>query len=161
VGEIWVHSPQAFAGYWKQPGITAQTLADGLWLRTGDAAYCNADGFLFLQDRLKDMIVSGGENVYSAEVENVLTGHPDVAECAVIGVASEKWGETVKAIVVRVPDSILTVDRLIAYCRSQLAGYKCPTSVAFVASLPRTPSGKVIKHELRKRYAGLIARAES
>jgi long-chain acyl-CoA synthetase len=161
VGEIWVQSPQVFAGYWKQPEITAQTLADGIWLRTGDAAYCNADGFLFLQDRLKDMIVSGGENVYSAEVENVLTGHPDVAECAVIGVSSERWTETVKAIVVPVPGSTVSADRLIAYCKSRLAGYKCPTSVAFVAALPRTPSGKVIKHELRKRYADLAARTGS
>jgi len=153
VGEIWVQSPQACAGYWKKPELTKETLVDGVWLRTGDAAHCNSEGFLFMHDRLKDMIVSGGENVYPAEVENVLITHPDVAECAVIGVPSEKWIETVKAIVVPVPGSTATADLFIAYCKARLAGYKCPTSVDFVDSLPRTPSGKVIKQQLRDRYS--------
>jgi long-chain acyl-CoA synthetase len=161
VGEMWVQSPQRFAGYWKQPKITGETLVGGIWLRTGDAAYCNGDGFLFLQDRVKDMIVSGGENIYSAEVENILISHPDVAECAVIGVPSEKWIETVKAIVVLVPGRTLAGEQLIAYCKSLLAGYKCPTSVDYIDSLPRTPTGKVIKHQLRERYAHPSARTES
>jgi long-chain acyl-CoA synthetase len=153
VGEIWVQSPQLCTGYWKKPELTKETLVDGVWLRTGDAAHCNSEGFLFLHDRLKDMIVSGGENVYPAEVENVLITHPGVAECAVIGVPSEKWIETVKAIVVPVPGSIPAPDLLIAYCKTRLAGYKCPTSVDYVDSLPRTPSGKVIKQQLRDRHS--------
>ena len=152
-GEMWVRSPQGFAGYWKQSDITAQVLVDGIWLRTGDAACQNQDGYLFLKDRLKDMIVSGGENVYPGEVENVLISHPDVAEVAVIGVPSQKWIETVKAIIVRVPGSTLAEDRLIAYCKLHIAGYKCPTSVNFVDALPKTPSGKVIKYQLRAQYA--------
>jgi long-chain acyl-CoA synthetase len=152
VGEIWVRSPLQFVGYWKQPDITRQALVDGVWLRTGDAAYRDEAGFLFLKDRLKDMIISGGENIYPAEVENVLISHPDVAECAVIGVPSEKWTETVKALVVLIPGSALRGEAIIKYCKSHLASYKCPTSVDCVSSLPKTPSGKVQKHELRMRY---------
>jgi long-chain acyl-CoA synthetase len=153
VGEIWVKSPQACAGYWKKPDLTKETLVDGVWLRTGDAAHCNSEGFLFMHDRLKDMIVSGGENIYPAEVENILITHPDVAECAVIGVPSEKWIETVKAIVVLAPGRTAAADILIAYCKARLAGYKCPTSIEYVDFLPRTPSGKVIKQQLRDRYS--------
>lgn len=154
VGEIWVRSPQNFAGYWNQPKTSADTLVEGLWLRTGDAARRDSNGFLFLQDRIKDMIVSGGENVYSAEVENVLICHSAVSECAVIGVPSVRWTETVKAIVVLKPGSSLSDIELIAFSRSRLASYKCPTSIDFIDSLPRTPSGKVIKFALRERYVG-------
>jgi long-chain acyl-CoA synthetase len=158
VGEIWIQSPQNFVGYWRQPESTKQALVDGVWLRTGDAAYMNPEGFLFLQDRLKDMIVSGGENIYPAEVENVLIKHPEVVECAVIGVPSEKWIETVKAFVVPAPGSRCVGKEFIDFCKSQLAGYKCPTSVEFVETLPRTPSGKVIKYQLREQHAQLAIR---
>ena len=153
IGEIWVKSPLVFAGYWKQPEVTSTTLVDGIWLRTGDGAYANPDGFLFMKDRLKDMIITGGENVYSIEVESVLISYPGVAECAVIGVPSEKWVETVKAIIVRAPGSTLNEEQLLNHCRSLLARFKCPTSIAFVESLPKTLSGKVLKYVLRENFA--------
>jgi long-chain acyl-CoA synthetase len=152
VGEVWVRSPQNMLGYWNQPAETAQTLLDGGWLRTGDAGYLDADGFLFLHDRIKDMIVSGGENIYPAEVENALMSHPAVADVAVIGVPSEKWGETVKAMVVRAPGQDVAGDELIAYTRERLAAFKCPTSVDFLDALPRNPSGKILKRELREPF---------
>jgi len=149
VGEIWIRSGQNMAGYWHNPDLTAATLVEGGWLRTGDAAYRDDDGYVFMHDRLKDMIVSGGENVYPAEVENVLSGHPDVQELAVIGVPSQRWGETVKALVVlragSVPDPVALVD----WTRERLAHYKCPTSIDFVEALPRNASGKILKHQLR------------
>jgi acyl-CoA synthetase (AMP-forming)/AMP-acid ligase II len=153
VGEIWVRSGMNMKGYFNQPDATAGTLVEDGWLRTGDGAYRDEDGYFFLTDRIKDMIISGGENVYPAEVENVLAGHPDVSEVAVIGAPHEKWGETVKAIVVPRGGSEPTAEDLIAYARSQLAHYKCPTSVVFIDELPRNPSGKVIKKELRAAYA--------
>ena len=152
VGELWVNSPQVMAGYWKQPETTRAALVEGKWLRTGDCAFRNDEGYLFLRDRLKDMIVTGGENVYPGEVENVLVRHPGVAECAVIGVPSEKWIETVKAIVVPAGDAPADPTSLIAHCKAQLAGYKCPTSIEFVSALPRTPSGKVIKFLLKQQF---------
>jgi long-chain acyl-CoA synthetase len=153
VGELWVRSPSTMVGYWHQEELTATTLVDGEWLRTGDAGSADHDGRIYLRDRLKDMIVTGGENVYSAEVENVLMSHPAVAACAVIGVPSERWTETVKAIVVTAAGSTVTADELVAHCRMRLAGYKCPTSVDFIAMLPQTPSGKVMKNELRRHFA--------
>ena len=151
VGELWTRSAQNMLGYYGQPDETARTIdADG-WLRTGDAGYLDADGFVYLHDRIKDMIVSGGENVYPAEVENVLMSHPGVADVAVIGVPHERWGETVKAIIVPAdppPDAA----ELIAYCRERLAHYKCPTSVDCIDALPRNPSGKILKRELRSVY---------
>lgn len=151
VGEIWVRSGQNMTGYWGQPELSDQTLADG-WLRTGDAAYTDADGYLYLHDRIKDMLVSGGENVYPAEVENVLGAHPAIADLAVIGVPSARWGETVKALVVLRADSVIDADGLIAWTRERLAHYKCPTSIDFVDELPRNASGKVLKHRLRAPY---------
>jgi long-chain acyl-CoA synthetase len=152
VGELWTRSRQNMVGYWKQPEATAATIdADG-WLRTGDAGYFDSDGYVYLHDRVKDMIVSGGENIYPAEVENALMKHPGVADVAVIGVPSEKWGETVKAIVVRAADTELTDAELITFSREWLAGYKCPTSVDFTDVLPRNPSGKLLKRELREPY---------
>lgn len=152
VGEIWVRSGQTTAGYWGQPELTAETITDDGWLRTGDAAYLDAEGYLFLHDRMKDMVVSGGENVYPAEVENVLHAHPGVLEAAVIGVPSDRWGETVKAVVVRRPGTVLDGAELVAFARERLAHYKCPTSVDFADELPRNASGKVLKKVLRAPF---------
>lgn len=151
VGEIWVRSTQVMKGYWKKPEATAATLTDDGWLRTGDAGYL-VDGFLFIHDRIKDMIISGGENIYPAEVENVLMRHPAIADVAVIGVPDERWGETPKAVLVRVAGATPNPPELIEFCRERLAHYKCPTSIAWCDTLPRTPSGKVRKTELRERY---------
>jgi long-chain acyl-CoA synthetase len=151
VGEVWVRSPLVMKGYWNSPDETDRAMAEGGWLRTGDAAY-RVDGYLYLHDRLKDMIVSGGENVYPAEVENAVGAHPEVAEVGVIGVPDARWGETVKAVVVRVPGSRVTAQAVIAFTRERLATFKCPTSVDFVSALPRTPSGKILKRELREPY---------
>ena len=152
VGEIWVRSPQNMAGYWGQPELTAATLVADGWLRTGDAAYEDADGFVFMHDRIKDMVVTGGENVYPAEVEKVMSGHPGVREVAVIGVPSERWGETVKAVVAVRPGANLDPAELIAWTRDRLAHYKCPTSADIVTELPRNATGKVLKHQLRAPY---------
>jgi long-chain acyl-CoA synthetase len=152
VGEIWVRSGQNTVGYWGQPALTAEALVEGGWLRTGDAAYLDAEGYLYMHDRMKDMVVSGGENVYPAEVENVLYAHPEVLEAAVIGVPSERWGETVKAIVVRRPGATLDAAGLIAFARDRLAHYKCPTTVDFADELPRNASGKVLKKVLREPF---------
>ena len=149
VGEVWVRSFQVMKGYWKNPEATAEAIVDG-WFRTGDAGY-QRDGYLFIHDRVKDMIVSGGENIYPAEIENALMKHDGVADVAVIGVPSDQWGETVKAMVVRA-DPDLTEESLLAYAREQLAGYKIPRSVDWLDALPRNPSGKVLKTELRKPY---------
>lgn len=156
VGEIWVRSGQVMLGYWGKPDDTAQILTADGWLRTGDAGWLDGEGYLYLHDRLKDMIVSGGENVYPAEVENVLHGHGAVADVAVIGVPHDLWGETVKAVVVVEPgvetDPQALATELIAFTRQRLAHYKCPTSVDVVDALPRNPSGKVLKRELRAPY---------
>jgi long-chain acyl-CoA synthetase len=152
VGEIWIRSGQVMLGYWNQPEQTAAVMAEGGWFRTGDAGYLDADGYLYIHDRVKDMIVSGGENIYPAEVENVLMAHPSVADVAVIGVPSERWGETPKALVVRTPGAEVSAEELIEFCRQRLARYKCPTSVDWVDALPRNPSGKILKKDLRAPY---------
>ncbi len=152
VGEVWTRSAQNMKGYWGKPEETAKTITEDGWLRTGDAGYLDADGYLFLTDRVKDMIVSGGENVYPAEVENALASHPAVAEVAVIGVPSDKWGETVKAVVVLKPGAEVTSAELMSHARTHLAGFKCPTSVDFTDVLPRNPSGKVLKKDLRAPF---------
>ncbi len=152
VGELWTRSHQNMLGYWNNPGATAATLTTDGWLRTGDAGYVDTDGYLFLQDRIKDMIVSGGENVYPIEIENVLMTHPGVVDTAVIGVPDDRWGEAVKAVVVPCPGTLLSEGDLIEFARTQLGGFKLPKSVDFVTALPRTPSGKVLKRELRDRY---------
>jgi long-chain acyl-CoA synthetase len=151
VGEIWIRSPQVMAGYWNNPEATAAAITADGWFKTGDAGYLR-DGFLYLHDRVKDMIVSGGENVYPAEVENALMKHPAVADVAVIGVPDEKWGEAVKAIVVKAPDTDPTEADLITFCRDHLAGFKLPKSIDFADVLPRNPSGKLLKRELREPY---------
>jgi len=152
VGEIWVRGSTVMKGYWHLPEATEEAIRPGGWFRSGDAGYFDDDGYLYLYDRVKDMIVSGGENVYPAEVENVLMSHPGVADVAVIGVPSEKWGETPKAMVVRAPGTEATESELIAYCKENLAGFKCPTSVDWVEALPRNPSGKVLKKDLRAPF---------
>jgi acyl-CoA synthetase (AMP-forming)/AMP-acid ligase II len=143
-GEICVRSPWLMSGYWRAPELTAETLVDG-WLRTGDLGRIDDLGYLYVVDRKKDMIISGGENIYPREVEEVLFAHPGVREAAVIGVPDEVWGESVRAVVV----GDVEPDELVAFCRARLAGYKCPKSVELRAELPKTPSGKVLKRELR------------
>jgi len=157
IGEVWLRAPNVMAGYFERPGETADALTPDGWLRTGDGGYLDDDGYLFLTDRVKDMIVSGGENVYPIEVEEALSHHPAVAEVAVIGVPDERWGETVKALVVLRPGSATTADELVAFARERLAGYKLPRTIEFVDDLPRTPSGKVLKRELRDRHRAAAA----
>jgi long-chain acyl-CoA synthetase len=152
VGEVWLRGPNVMAGYANRPDETAAVLTGDGWLRTGDGGYLDHEGFLFLTDRIKDMIVSGGENVYPVEVEEVLSNHSAVAEVAVIGVPDERWGEAVRALVVLAPGSATSAGELVAFARERLAGYKLPRSIDFVEELPRNPSGKVLKHELRDRY---------
>jgi fatty-acyl-CoA synthase len=139
-------------GYWNNPDATrAAFFADG-WLRTGDAAWMDDEGYVFVHDRVKDMIVSGAENVYPAEVENALFGHPAIADVAVIGVPDPHWGEAVKAIVVLKPGATATEAQLIAHARANIAGFKVPKSVDFVDALPRNATGKVLKRMLRAPY---------
>jgi long-chain acyl-CoA synthetase len=152
VGEVCVRSRQVMKGYWKRPDDTAAVIGADGWFRTGDAGYVDGDGYLSIHDRVKDMIISGGENIYPAEVENALMSHPGVDDVAVIGVPSDRWGETPKAVVVRAAGADVDADELIAWCRARLARYKAPTSVAFVDAIPRNPSGKVLKRELRRPY---------
>lgn len=151
VGEIWICSPQNTPGYWRNPRETAVLLEDG-WLRTGDAGYLDPEGYLFIHDRVKGMIIIGAENVYPAEVENVLMSHPDIADVAVIGVPSERWGETVKAVVVAEAGRTPTTAVVVSFARARLAAYKCPTSIDLVEALPRNAAGKVLKRELRDPY---------
>ncbi|MGQ0532329.1 MAG: fatty acid--CoA ligase [Caulobacteraceae bacterium] len=153
IGEIATRSQANMKGYWRQAQATASTIdADG-WLRTGDAGYLDEDGYLFIQDRIKDMIITGGENVYPAEVENAVHGHPHVAEVAVIGVPDETWGESVKAIVVLKPGVTPDAEDIIDFARSRIAHYKAPRSVDFLgAPLPRSASGKILRRELREPY---------
>lgn len=151
VGEIVCRTVKNMKGYWHRDKDTTQALRDG-WFSTGDAGYLDEKGYLFIHDRVKDMIVSGGENIYPAEVESVLFGQPDVADVAVIGVPDQKWGEAVKAIIVRRGGSIVDGETIIAYARERLAGYKLPKSVDFVDVLPRNPTGKLLKRELREQY---------
>ena len=152
VGELWTRSKQNMAGYWANESATRAAMTDDGWFKTGDAGYYDKDGFLFLHDRVKDMIVSGGENIYPAEVENVLARHPDVVDVAVVGVPDERWGEAVKAVVVLGEGSAVTEAELIAFTREFLAGYKLPKSVSFTDVLPRNPSGKLLKREIRAPF---------
>jgi long-chain acyl-CoA synthetase len=152
VGEIWIRGQQVMKGYWKMPEETAKAITPDKWFRSGDAGYMDKDGYVYIHDRVKDMIVSGGENVYPAEVENVLMSHPAIADVAVIGVPHEKWGETPKAIVVKAAGTDVTEEEIISFAQSQLAKFKCPTSVDFVDMLPRNPSGKILKKDLREPF---------
>jgi fatty-acyl-CoA synthase len=147
-GEIVVQGPNVMAGYWQNPEATASSLVDG-WFRTGDVAVVDGDGAVYVVDRIKDMIISGGENVYPAEVESVLHEHPAVQDCAVVGVPDEKWGEVGRAIVVLAPDARLTVDQMREFLTDRLARYKIPRSLAIVDALPRNASGKILRKDLR------------
>jgi acyl-CoA synthetase (AMP-forming)/AMP-acid ligase II len=149
-GEVQARTARLMAGYWNRPEGTAEVLLHDGWFRTGDVGELDADGYLYLRDRLQDTIISGGENIYPAEVEDALQWHPDVAEVAVIGVPDDKWGETPRAIVVRIGGSAVTADDLIHFARDRVAGYKCPTSVEFVDALPRNATGKVLRRQLRE-----------
>ncbi|MDZ7784330.1 MAG: long-chain-fatty-acid--CoA ligase [Halioglobus sp.] len=152
-GELLLAGRHIMKGYWNNPEATAQALRDG-WLHTGDICTWDEDGFITVCDRKKDMIISGGENIYPAEVENVLAASPEVQEAAVIGVPSPKWGETPLAIVVPAPGASPTAQSLRAFCREHLAGYKVPQLFEVVDSLPRNPSGKLLKPQLRERFPG-------
>ena len=152
IGEICVRGPMVMQGYWRQPELTAEALRGG-WMHTGDAGYMDERGFVFLVDRVKDMIVTGGENVYSAEVENVIYQHPAVHECAVVGVPSEAWGEAVHAIVVTKPGLNVDADEIIAFCRARIAHYKAPkTCEVRSVDLPKSGAGKILKADLRKPF---------
>ena len=152
VGEIATRSGSNMAGYWNLPDATARTLGKDGWLRTGDAGYMDSDGYLYIHDRIKDMIISGGENIYPAEVESAICDHPDVAEVAVIGVPDDKWGEAVKAIVVMKQGKEATATDIINFTRERIAGFKTPKSVEFIEALPRNPSGKILRRHLRDPY---------
>lgn len=152
VGEVLARGPNVMLGYWQQPGLTAAAIVDG-WLRTGDAGYRDTAGYLFLVDRVKDMIISGGENIYSAEVENALMTHPSVQQCAVIGVPDDRWGEAVHAFVQLRPDAAVTAADLRAHSKKLIAPYKCPKSFTLqFASLPLSGVGKILKTELRQLW---------
>ena len=152
VGEIWIRSRQVMKGYWNMPEETAKSIVKGGWFRSGDAGYFDKDGYVYIFDRVKDMIVSGGENVYPAEVENALMAHPAIADVAVIGVPDEKWGEVPMALVVRKPDTTVTEQEIISFARERLAGFKTPKTVGWIDALPRNPSGKMLKKILREPY---------
>ena len=151
VGEIVVRGEHVMLGYWNKPEETADALRDG-WMHTGDGGYMDERGYIFIADRIKDMIITGGENVYSTEVESAVASHPAVAQVAVIGVPDAEWGERVHAVVALAPDTTLTLDELREHCRSQIAGYKCPRSFDVVTEFPISGAGKILKRELRARY---------
>jgi fatty-acyl-CoA synthase len=150
-GEVLIKSPTVIREYWNRPDETAASIRDG-WLHSGDVGYFDEEGYLYLVDRRKDMYISGGENVYPAEVEDVIMGMPQVADCGVIGIPDEKWGEIGLAVVVRAPGVEVTEEDVIDYCRGKLAGYKRPRKVVFTDALPRTLTGKILKKELRAAY---------
>jgi long-chain acyl-CoA synthetase len=151
IGEVIARGPNIMQGYWKKEAETRAALKDG-WYYTADMGTVDEENFLYLVDRKKDMIISGGENVYSTEVENALYTHPAVLEAAVIGVPDEKWGEAVKGIVVLKPGMAATAEELIQHCRSQIAGYKVPKSIEFLSELPKSGAGKILKRDLREKY---------
>ncbi|KDN16431.1 long-chain-fatty-acid--CoA ligase [Amycolatopsis rifamycinica] len=152
VGEIVVAGDHVMAGYWKKPAETAAAIRNG-WLHTGDAGYLDERGYLFVVDRLKDMIISGGENVYSTEVENVIAKHPAVSQVAVIGLPDDEWGERVHAVVTLLPGTTLTAAELREFCRQAIAGHKCPRSLEIVERLPMSAAGKILKRDLRNSRA--------
>jgi acyl-CoA synthetase (AMP-forming)/AMP-acid ligase II len=151
VGEVVVRGDNVMLGYWNRPADTAAAVRDG-WMHTGDGGRMDERGYVFIVDRLKDMIITGGENVYSAEVENALASHPAVATCAVIGVPDSEWGERVHAVVVLLPGQQATADQIRTHCKTLIAGYKAPRGVDFVDALPMSGAGKILKRELRKQY---------
>ena len=150
-GEIVTRSDLVMKGYWRNPEATAETLRNG-WLHTGDMGYMDESGYLFIMDRSKDMIISGGENIYPREIEEVLVRHPAVREVAVIGVPDPQWGEAIKAMVSLVPGQTITEEELVSFCKANIASYKKPKSVDFVDDLPKNNYGKILKRELRSQY---------
>jgi acyl-CoA synthetase (AMP-forming)/AMP-acid ligase II len=152
VGELWARSSNNMVGYWNLPEATGKTVTADGWLKTGDAGYLDEDGYLYIHDRVKDMIISGGENVYPAEVESAIFGHPDVLEVAVIGVPDEKWGEAVKAVCVPKPGATIDPESIIGWSRERIAGFKVPKTVDIIPALPRNASGKILRKDLRAPY---------
>jgi acyl-CoA synthetase (AMP-forming)/AMP-acid ligase II len=154
-GELLIRGECLFSGYWRDPEATAAAFAPGGWYRTGDIARLTADGYLYILDRAKDMIISGGENIYPAEVEAVLAGHPAVADVAVVGRPDARWGEAVHAMIILPAGQAgaVTAEEVIGWCRERLAHFKCPKSVEFTTAFPRTTTGKVLKRELRAQLA--------
>jgi acyl-CoA synthetase (AMP-forming)/AMP-acid ligase II len=150
-GELLIRGECLFSGYWRDPAATAAAFAPGGWYRTGDIAKLTADGYLYILDRAKDMIISGGENIYPAEVEAVLARHPAVADVAVVGRPDRTWGEAVHAVIIPVPGQAVAPEEIVTWCRDQLAHFKCPKSAEFVTAFPRTTTGKVLKRELREQ----------
>jgi long-chain acyl-CoA synthetase len=158
-GELLIRGEPLFSGYWRDPEATAAAFAEGGWYRTGDIGKLTADGYLYILDRAKDMIISGGENIYPAEVEAVLARHPAVADVAVLGRPDPTWGEAVHAVIIPAAGQAVPAGEIIAWCRDRLAHFKCPKSVEFTDALPRTTTGKVLKRELRAQLAGREARS--
>ncbi|MGB1458483.1 class I adenylate-forming enzyme family protein [Spongiibacter marinus] len=152
VGEILAKGPQIMQGYWQRPEATADTIVDG-WLHTGDAGIIDERGYVFIQDRVKDMIISGGENIYPAEIENLLMSHPEISDVAIIGVPDSRWGEVPLAVVVSAPECEITLAEMKTFCEGKLAAFKVPKHICFVPGLPRNPSGKILKKELREMFA--------
>jgi acyl-CoA synthetase (AMP-forming)/AMP-acid ligase II len=151
-GELWVRSAQVMGGYWGKPEATAAVITPDGWLRSGDGGHMDADGYIYVTDRIKDMIISGGENIYPAEIERVLAEHPSIQDVAVIGVPDERWGEVPKAVVVARPGAAIDTPEVLAWCRERIAGFKCPKTIDVLAELPRNPTGKILKKDLRKPY---------
>jgi acyl-CoA synthetase (AMP-forming)/AMP-acid ligase II len=155
VGEVVMRGPNVMLGYWGKPEVTQTTIVDG-WLHTGDGGYLDEAGYLYIVDRVKDMIISGGENIYSAEVEAAITQHPDISQCAVIGIPCKEWGEAVHAVIVPAPGvekvEALKVETLREFCKEHIAGYKCPRSLELTEALPMSGAGKILKTQLRKPY---------
>ncbi len=151
MGKVWVKGPNVIREYWRLPEATAESFTEG-WLHTGDMGYIDEEGYLFLMDRKKDMYISGGENVYPAEVEDVLMSFEKIADAGVIGIADEKWGEVGMAVVVPAPGVELSEEEVIDFCRGKLAKYKIPKKVVFAEALPRTATGKMLKKELKAQY---------
>ena len=151
IGEILIRSELIMVGYWRRPEESAKAIKDG-WLHTGDLGYYDEQGFIYIVDRKKDMIISGGENIYPKEIEEVLYRHPAVAEAAVIGVPDPYWVEKVQATIVLAPGAAAAPEEIIAFCRQHMAHFKAPKVVEIVAELPKSPQGKILKRELRKLY---------
>jgi len=151
IGEVAIRGPQLMMGYWNLPEATTKSLVDG-WMHTGDAAYMDDEGFIYIQDRIKDMVVSGGENIYPSEVERTLFEHEAVADAAVIGVPSERWGEELLAFLQLKPGAAVTTEEIVDFCRGRLAGYKIPRRIEVIDEIPRNASGKVLKKDLREPY---------
>ena len=151
VGEIVVRGPGVMLGYWNKPAETEAAIRDG-WMHTGDGGRMDDEGYVFVVDRIKDMIVTGGENVYSIEVESVIATHPAVASCAVIGIPHEHWGEQVHVFIVLKPGQSLEAQELIHFCKERIAGYKCPRDVSFVEAMPLSGAGKILKTSLRAPF---------